>query len=118
MSEATRLSALMGEATHLDPPGWGDGTTHADLWTALRFVLGRPGWRVEPQTTSLGRSYLGLATTHPRTGHQRLWRMDRLQEGLVVRDAASGRRLGAAAMPTMQEALMRVWEAAGGASPE
>ncbi len=112
----------MSEATHPDPfgdpLGWGEGTTDADLWTALRFVLGRPGWRVEPRTTAQGRTYLGLATTHSKNGHQRLWRMDRSQEGLLVRDAASGRQLRAAAVATMREALVKVWEAAGGAGPE
>ncbi len=112
----------MSEATHPDnlgdPLGWGDGTTDADLWTALRFVLGRPGWRVEPRTTTQGRTYLGLATTDPKNGRQRLWRMDRSQEGFVVHDMASGRPLGAVAMATMREALVRVWEAVRGAGPE
>ncbi len=116
MSEATRLDPLG------NPLGRGDGTTDADLWTALRFVLGRPGWRVEARTTAHGRTYLGLATTHSRSGHQRLWRMDRSQEGLLVRDAASERRVGAApvavAVATMREALVKVWEAAGGAGPD
>jgi hypothetical protein len=112
----------VSDATHLDPfgspLGWGDGTTDADLWTALRFVLGRPGWRVEPRTTAQGRTYLDLATTHSRNGHQRLWRMDRSQEGLLVHDAASGRGLRALALPTVREALVRLWEAAGGAGPD
>ncbi len=112
----------MSEATHPDnlgdPLGWGDGTTDADLWTALRFVLGRPGWRVEPRTTAQGRTYLGLLTTDPKNGHQRLWRMDRSQEGLLVHDATSGRGLRALALPTVREALVRLWEAAGGAGPD
>ncbi len=108
----------MSEASHHACLGWGEGTTDADLWTALRFILGRPGWGVEPRTTAEGRTYLGLGTTHPRNGHQRLWRMDRSQEGLMVQDAASGRRLGAEAMPTVKEALARVWEATGGAGPD
>jgi hypothetical protein len=98
--------------------GWGEGTTDADLWTALRFVLGRPGWRVEPRTMAQGRTYLRLATTHSRNGRQRLWRMDRSREGVLVHDKASGRRLGAVALPTVREALVRLWEAAGGAGPE
>lgn len=112
----------MSEATHLDPIGaplgWGDGTTDTDLWTALRFVLGRPGWRVEPRSTAQGRAYLRLATTHPRNGRQRQWRIDRAQDGILVHDKGSGRRLGAVAVPTVRDALVRLWEAAGGASPE
>ncbi len=44
--------------------------------------------------------------------------MDRSQEGFVVHDMASGRPLGAVAMATMREALVRVWEAVRGAGPE
>ena len=44
--------------------------------------------------------------------------MDRSQEGLLVRDATSGRRFRAVAMATMQEVLVRLWEAAGGAGPD
>ena len=112
MSEALNLD-LIGNTL-----GWGDGTTDADRWTALRFALGRPGWRVEPRTTAQGRAYLRLATTHPKYGHQRLWRMDRLQDGVLVHDKSSGRRLRAVAVPTVQEALVRLWEAAGGAGPD
>ena len=112
----------MSQATHLDlvgnPLGWSEGTTDADLWTALRFALGRSGWRVEARTTAQGRAYLRLATTHPRNGRQRLWRMDRSQEGVLVHDKASGLRFGAVALPTVREALVRLWEAAGGAGPE
>ncbi len=36
----------------------------------------------------------------------------------MVQDAASGRRLGAEAMPTVKEALARVWEATGGPGPD
>ena len=112
----------MSEATHINPIGnslgWGEGTTDADRWTALRFALGRPGWRVEPRSTAQGRAYLRLATTHPRNGQQRLWRIDRAQEGVLVHDKGSGRRLGAVAVPTVREALVRLWEAAGDAGPE
>jgi hypothetical protein len=111
----------VSEATHPDlignSLGWGEGTTEADLWTALRFALGRPGWRVEPRSTAQGRAYLRLATAHRRNGRQRLWRMDRSQDGLLVHDKASGRRLGAVPLPTVREALVRVWEAANGAGP-
>ncbi len=84
----------------------------------MRFALGRPGWRVEPRSTAQGRTYLRLATAHRRNGHQRLWRMDRSREGLLVHDKASGRRLGAVALPSVREALVRLWEAANGAGPD
>ncbi len=111
-------TAVVSETTHPVLPGRDGGTTSDDHRTALRFVLGRPGWRVEPRTTALGRAYLRFATTHPRNGHQRLWRMDRSQDGLLVHDKASGLRLGGVALPTAREALVRLWEAAGGAGPD
>jgi hypothetical protein len=97
-------------------PGRGGGTTDADYWTALRFALGRPGWRVETRATAAGEAHLSLTTTHARTGGQRLWRLERTGDGLLVRDGASGRSLRAA--PTLREALVEVWKGAAFAAPE
>ncbi|MBD0274209.1 MAG: hypothetical protein ICV73_20045 [Acetobacteraceae bacterium] len=92
------------------------GTTDADLRTALRFVLGRPGWRVEARTTTQGGTHLSLTTPCPRTGGQRSWRLVRTRGGLSVHDEASGQRLRA--VPTMRDALVEVWEAVTDAGPE
>ncbi len=96
--------------------GRGGGTTDADYWTALRFALGRPGWRVETRASAAGETHLGLTTPHARTGGQRLWRLERTREGLLVRDGASGRLLKAT--PTLREALVEVWKGAAFAAPE
>ena len=92
------------------------GTTDADLRTALRFVLGRPGWRVEVGATEQGGACLGLTTPCPDTGGQRRWRLLRTQQGLLVHDEASGRRLWFG--PSMRDALVEVWEAVTVAAPD
>ena len=97
-------------------PGPGGASTEDDHRTALRFVLGRPGWRVEARTTAQSGSHLRLTTPCPDTGGQRFWRATRTREGLLVHDEASGRRLCTA--PTMREALVEVWEAATDAAPD
>ncbi len=94
----------------------GCGTRDADCWTALRFVLGRPGWRVEARTTTTGETRLSLTTAHAKAGGQRLWRLERTGDGLLVRDGASGGPSGAA--PTMLEALVEAWKGSAGAAPE
>ena len=94
----------------------GGGTTDADYWTALRFALGRSGWRVEARTTAASETHLSLTTTHAKTGGQRLWRLERTGDGLLVRDGASERLLKAA--PTLREALVEVWKGAAGTAPE
>jgi hypothetical protein len=97
-------------------PGQGGGITDADHRTALRFVLGRPGWQVEAQARTQGEAYLRLATPCPDTGGRRFWRVARGQQGVLVHDEASGRRLRA--VPTMREALVDVWEAVADAVPD
>ncbi len=94
----------------------GRGTTDADYWTALRFALGRAGWRVEAQATTPGETHLRLTTPHAKTGGQRLWRLERTGDGLLVRDGASGRLLKAT--PTLREALAEVWKGAAFAAPQ
>jgi hypothetical protein len=81
----------MSETLHPVRAGQGCGTTDDDLRTARRFVLGRPGWRVEALATARGEACLGLTTPCPDTGGQRRWRLLRAGEGLLVRDEASGR---------------------------
>ena len=97
-------------------PEQGGGTTDADHRTALRFVLGRPGWRVEAWAMVLGGVYLRLTTPCSNTGGQRFWRVVRTQQGLSVYDEASGRRLRT--VPTMREALVEVWEAVTEVAPD
>ena len=93
------------------------GTTDADHRTALRFVLGRPGWRVEARTTTQGETHLSLTTPCPGTGGQRSWRVVRTHGGLSVHDEASGgQRLRA--VPTLRDALVEVWEAVTVAAPD
>lgn len=92
------------------------GTTDDDRRTALRFLLGRPGWRVEARTTTQGEVYLRLTTPCPDAAGRRFWRVARGQQGLLVHDEASGQRLWA--VPTMREALVEIWEAATGAAPD
>ncbi len=92
------------------------GTTDDDLRTARRFVLGRPGWRVEALVTARGDACLGLTTPCPDTGGRRRWRLLRAGEGLLVRDEASGRDV--LAVPTVREALVEVWEAVTEAAPD
>ena len=96
--------------------GQGRGTTDDDLRTALRFVLGRPGWRVEALATALGDPCLGLTTPCPDTGGRRRWRVVRIQGEVLVRDEASGRDV--LAVPTVREALVEVWEAVTVAAPD
>ena len=92
------------------------GTTDADYWTAVRFVLGRPGWRVEVLALAPGGACLGLTTPCPDTGGRRRWRLARTRGEVVVRDEASGRDVLAA--PTVREALVEVWEAVTVAAPD
>lgn len=106
----------MNETTHAVHPGHGAGTTDADHRTAMRFVLGRRGWRVEARATTQGEVYVRLTTPCPDTGGQRSWRLARVQQGLLVHDEASGRRLRT--VPTVREALVDVWEAVTGAAPD
>lgn len=106
----------MSETTRPAPPGRGGGDTDADRRTALRFVLGRPGWKVEARATAQGEVYLRLTTPCPDTGGQRFWRVARTQQGLLVCDEASGRRSWTA--PTMRDVLVEVWEAVTTAAPD
>ncbi len=106
----------MSETLHAAHPGQGVGTSDGDHRTALRFVLGRPGWRVEARATTQGEAHLRLTTPCPDTGGQRFWRLARTQHGLLVHDEASGQRLRT--VPTMREALVEVWEAVTGAAPD
>jgi hypothetical protein len=101
--------ALVSETTHPVCPDRDDGIPDEDFRTAMRFVLGRPGWRVEARATAEGAAYLRLATPCPGLRRQRLWRVARTHQGLLVCDEASGRRLRA--VPTMREALVEIWEA-------
>lgn len=97
-------------------PGRDGGTTGDDHRTALRFVLGRFGWRVEARSTAQGGAHLRLTTPCPDTGGQRFWRLVRTRQGLVVYDDVSGQRLWA--VPTMRDALLEVWEAATDVAPD
>ncbi len=106
----------MSDATHPVRPGPGGATTEDDRRTASRFVLGRPGWRVEARAMAQGGAYLRLTTPCPATGGQRSWRLVRNQQGLLVQDEASGQRLWC--VPTMREALVEVWEAVTVAAPD
>lgn len=101
-----------------DPGGFGDGAgiTDVDRRTALRFVVGRPGWRVEARATARGGVYLNVTTADPETGAVRSWRVSRTREGLVVSDGISGQRLWA--VPTMRDALVEIWEATATAVPD
>ncbi len=101
---------------HPAPPERGGGTTEDDHRTALRFVLGRPGWRVEARATARGEACLRITTPCPDTGGQRFWRVARGQQGLLVCDEASGQRFWS--VPTMREALVEVWEVVTGAVPD
>ena len=92
------------------------GTTDDDLRTARRFVLGRPGWRVEALALAPGDACLGLTTPCPDTGGRRRWRLARTRGEVVVRDEASGRDV--LAVPTVREALVEVWEAVTVAAPD
>ncbi len=106
----------MGETIVQDHPGRGGGVTDADRRTALRFVIGRPGWRVEARTAAPGGAWLSITTADPDTGAVRSWRVARTREGLVVSDGASGRRLWA--VPAIREALVEIWEATAGVAAD
>ena len=97
-------------------PGRSAGTTGDDHRTALRFVIGRAGWRVEAGATAQGGVHLRLTTPCPDTGGQRFWRLVRTQQGFVVYDDVSGQRLWA--VPTMRDALVEIWEAATDVAPD
>ena len=97
-------------------PGPGGATTEDDRRTASRFVLGRPGWRVEARAMAQGGAYLRLTTPCPDTGGQRSWHLVRTQQGLLACDEASGQRLRA--VPTMRDALVEVWEIVTDVAPD
>jgi hypothetical protein len=82
----------------------------------LRFVLGRPGWRLEARATAQGGAHLRLTTPCPDTGGHRFWRLVRTQQGLAVYDDVSGQRLWA--VPTVRDALVEVWEAVTDVAPD
>lgn len=92
------------------------GVTDADRLTALRFAIGRPGWRVEALTTARGEAFLRITTIDQGTGAVRAWSVTRTREGLLVGDGTSGERLLAA--PAMREALVEIWEATVGAAAD
>jgi hypothetical protein len=106
----------VGDTMKTTGPVGGGGTTEADHRTALRFVLGRPGWRVEARTTTRGVAHLELTTPCPGTNGQRSWEVTRTREGLLVLDGATGRRLWT--VPAMRDALVAVWEAVTDAAPD
>ena len=58
----------MNETTDPGRAKPGGGITDADRWTALRFVIGRPGWRVEARVSAQGETHLGVTTADPKTG--------------------------------------------------
>ena len=99
-----------------DRPGRGGGTTDADRRTAPRFVLGRPGWRVEARTAARGEAFLSVTNADPDTGAARSWRVARTREGLLVSDGSSGERLWA--VPAMREALVEIREATAGVAAD
>ncbi len=102
---------------HPDRLGLGAATNDDDHRTALRFVLGRPGWRVEAPATTRGRgAYLKVTTPCSKACGQGCWRVERTQQGILVHDEISGRRLGVFA--TVREALVEVWETVTGAAPD
>ncbi len=105
----------MSETAHPVRTGEG-GTTDDDRRTALRFCLGRPGWRVEARATAQGGAYLNVTTPSPGTGGQRCWRVVRTRQGLSVLDEASGQQFRT--VPTMRDALVEIWEAVTGAAPD
>ena len=106
----------MSETAHLVLSEQGAGTTEADQRTALRFVLGRPGWRVKARATAQGGAYLSITTPCPKTGGQRSWRVVRTRQGLLVRDEASERR--PVTVATMRDALVGIWETVTDAAPD
>lgn len=106
------MSATVGR----DGPERAAGVTDADRRVALRFALGRPGWRVEALTTARGEAFLRIATADPGTGAVRSWSVTRTREGFLVADAASGERFPA--VPAMREALVEIWEATAGAAAD
>lgn len=110
------LEAPVNETMHAVRPGLGGSTTEDDRRTALRFVLGRHGWRVEARATPQGGAHLWLTTPCPETGGQRVWRATRTHEGLQVHDEVSGQRL--CIVPTLREALVEVWEAVTEVAPD
>lgn len=109
-------NAPVSDTMHPVRPRRGAGTTADDHRTALRFVLGRPGWLVEAGATTQGGAHLRLTTPRPDTGGQRFWRLVRPQQGLVVHDDVSGQRCWA--VPTMRDALVEVWEAVTDVAPD
>ena len=106
----------MSETTHPVLLEQNGGTTGDDHRTALRFVLGRPGWRVEARAMAQGGTCLGVTTPCPKTGGQRSWRVVRAQGGFLVHDEVSRRRPATAA--TMRDALVGIWEAVTGVAPD
>jgi hypothetical protein len=106
----------VSETTHPVRPEQDSGITDDDRRTASRFVLGRPGWRLETRATAQSGTYLHVTTPCSRTGGQRSWRVVRTRQGLVIQDGASERQLGS--MPTIRDALVEIWEAATGAVPD
>jgi hypothetical protein len=100
--------ASVSDTTHPVCSGPAGTVIEEDRRTVLRFVLGRPGWRVEAPQQGQGEPCLRLTTPCPDTGGQRSWRLVRTEQGLLVYDEASGQRRWI--VPTMREALVEVWE--------
>jgi hypothetical protein len=106
----------VSESTHPVLPEQSGGTTGDDHRTALRFVLGRPGWQAATTATAQGGAYLSITTPCPKTGGQRSWRVVRTRQGLLVRDEASERR--PVTVATMRDALVGIWETVTDAAPD
>ena len=109
-------TAVVSETTHPVLPEQDGGTTGDDHRTALRFVLGRPGWRVQARAFAQGATHLSITTPCAKTGGQRSWRVVRTRQGLLVHDEASERH--PAAVATMRDALVAIWETVIGAAPD
>lgn len=109
-------TATVTQAMHPGRSEQDGSTTDDDRRTALRFALGRPGWRVEAGATTQGGAYLSITTPCSKTGGQRSWRVARTRQGFLVHEEASAR--SPAAVATMRDALVAIWEAVTSAAPD
>lgn len=106
----------MTQAMHPGRSEQDGGTTDDDRRTALRFALSRPGWQVEARAIAQGGAYLGITTPCSKTGGQRSWRVARTGQGLLVQEGASAH--SPAAVATIRDALVAIWEAVTSAAPD
>ena len=84
------------------------GTTAQDVRTAARFVFARPGWSATERQDVLNDPYLEITVSRAPGRKMLAWNLVRRDSGILVQFVEETRPVGP--YPSMNEALLAVWE--------